>query len=95
MFLSHHYQKLYWAIHLKLTILIDHNFWTNKDRAKRFSLKLTSDLGKIDGQRIDPSGALYVFDKKSSSKAWFSMKMTLENIKVTAVDRKSCNVIIL
>jgi len=41
----------------------------NKDRAKQFSPKLTSDLGKIDGRSSDSRVALYVSLKMTFAKA--------------------------
>ncbi len=67
------FQK-YRDFHLKLPLVIDHNFWTNKDRAKWSSLKWTIDLGKTDGWRRHPSGTPYAAEKGFCKSFLFAMK---------------------
>ena len=71
---------LYRAFHLKLPLVIDYNFWTNKDRAKRFSLKLTSDPGKTIDWEHDLSGAPYVAEKRLLKKPQIHYENDLEKI---------------
>ncbi len=88
-------KNIYRASHLNLSPVIDRNFWTNKDRAKRFSLKWTLDLGKTDGWRCHPSGAPYTAEKafaKASCSLW---RWPWKNLNVIAVNRKFEDVIIL